>query len=98
MKLSELKRVVDLSINASKYNEDSIVSVIVKLPYSTVGAHPMVTIKSASCGFDWENGKFLLWPEEDLTYHNREFKEKYNKLLDDHYKLQREFKALKDKK
>ena len=49
MKLSELKRIVDLSMDA-KYAGDSYVMVRIRLPYATVGALPMVALFTATMG------------------------------------------------
>jgi hypothetical protein len=81
MKLSELKRIVDLSMDA-KYAGDSDVMVRIRLPYATVGAMPMVAVKSAQNGFDWENGKFILMPEEDLAPVDRDFAEQMRDMQD----------------
>lgn len=67
MKVSELKAILEHT------KDDSEVMVAIKLPYATVGAIPMVSIKSASNGFDWEHGKFILRPEEQLTPADRDF-------------------------
>jgi len=67
MKVSELKRILE---HVSDENE---VMIAIKLPYSTVGAIPMVAVKSGQNGFDWENGKFILRAEEELSPANRDF-------------------------
>lgn len=72
MKFSELKKLIDLHYQSGR-NDDSEVVVKIKLPYTTVGGMPTVKIKSAQMGFDWDKGKFVLWPEEDLTPSNRDF-------------------------
>ncbi len=77
MKLSELHRIVNLLHKPDHYI-DPEVTVVIKLPYATIGAHPMVTIKNASMGFDWEAGKFMLWPDENLTYLDTDFKKKFS--------------------
>lgn len=72
MKFSELKRLVDLHHRDEHY-EDPEVVVKIKLPYSTVGAMPTVKVKSAHIGFDWDSGKFIFYPEEELTPSDRDF-------------------------
>lgn len=67
MKLSELKALVDRAVETSRDYEDHEVVVAVKLPYTTVGAIPMIAVKSVNKGFDWENGKFIIRTEEELT-------------------------------
>jgi hypothetical protein len=82
MKLRELKALVDRAVETSQDYEDHEVVIAVKLPYATVGAIPMVAVKSVNKGFDWENGKFILTPEENLTPADRDFAETMKKLQD----------------
>lgn len=72
MKLSELKRLVDLH-SRPDYPEDPTVVIKIKLPYATVGGLPTVTVKNMHMGFDWDHGKFIIYPEEDLTPSDRDF-------------------------
>ena len=72
MKFSELKRMVDLHHRDGHY-EDPEVVIKIKLPYSTVGAMPTVKIKNAYKGIDWDSGKFIFYPEEDVTPSDRDF-------------------------
>jgi hypothetical protein len=73
MKLSELKAIIDRSVEHMREGEDKEVMIAVKLPYTTVGSIPMVPVKYAFNGFDWEKGKFVLTPEENLTPADRDF-------------------------
>ncbi len=60
--------------NALQYAKDGDeVTIAVKLPYATVGSIPLVAVKSAMCGFDWESGKFILHAFEPLTPADRDF-------------------------
>ena len=81
MKLSELKRLVDLYCRPEHY-EDPEVVIEIKLPYSTVGARPSVPVKTVYNGFDWEAGRFYLVPEENLTPSNRDFAKQMKEMLD----------------
>ena len=72
MKFSELKKMVDLHHRDGHY-EDPEVVIKIKLPYSTVGAMPTIKVKSAHMGFDWDSGKFIFYPEEDVTPGDRDF-------------------------
>ena len=81
MKFSELKRLVDLHHRPDHY-EDPEVVIQIKLPYVTVGAKPSVSLKSVQMGFDWEHGKFILMPEENLTPSDRDFAEQMKKMQD----------------
>ena len=71
MKLSELKRLVDLYYRDNY--EDIEVVIQIKLPYSTVGGTPFVKVKNVYPGFDWDQGKFFVIPEEDVTPCDRDF-------------------------
>ena len=79
MKFSELKRVIDLHYRDGHY-EDPEVVIQIKLPYTTVGAHPSVPLKSVWPGFDWDAGKFILVPEEQLTPSDRDFADQMKKM------------------
>lgn len=67
MKVSELKQRLEYA------KDDDNVMVAIKLPYVTVGRIPMVSVKHVFTGFDWENGNFVITPEENLTPANNEF-------------------------
>ena len=73
MKLSELKKYVDRHIEFMRSGEDPEVVIGIKLPYSTVGGSPFAKVKSAQMGFDWDQGKFFINPEEELTPSDRDF-------------------------
>lgn len=79
MKFSELKRLVDLHHRPDHY-EDPEVVIQIKLPYTTVGAHPSIPLKTVWKGFDWDAGKFILVPEESLTPSDRDFAESMKKM------------------
>lgn len=105
MKLSELKHLVDLAVKTSQDYDDHEVVIAVKLPYTTVGATPNVPVKLAFKGFDWEKGKFILTPEENLTPADREFEETMKNLQDklgwveyENRNLKAEIKRLKNRK
>lgn len=79
MKLSELHRLVNLF---HKEDRDQDVMVAIELPYTTIGAIPMIAVKSAQSGFDWEHGKFILRTEEELTLFDRDFAEQMREMQD----------------
>lgn len=84
MKLSELHRLVNVYHSEERMvREDPEVVIQVKLPYSTVGARPSVSVKFISMGFDWDAGKFIITPEENLTPSDRDFAEKMRKMQED---------------
>jgi len=82
MKLSELHRLVNV-YQERMMREDPEVVIQVKLPYSTVGGQPTVPVKFISMGFDWDAGKFIITPEENLTPADRDFAEQMKKMQDD---------------
>lgn len=73
MKLRELKALIDRQVEYMSSYEDPEVVIGIKMPYTTVGASPTVKVKTAQMGFDWDSGKFMLYPEEDLTPSDRDF-------------------------
>jgi hypothetical protein len=55
---------------------------MIKLPYSTVGGYPPVPVKSISMGFDWDHGKFMISPAEELTPSDRDFAKQMKEMQD----------------
>ena len=80
MKLSELKKLVERYDSLER--EDSEVVVQIKLPYSTVGGTPFVKVKTVYPGFDWDQGKFFIIPEEDVTPSDRDFAKQMKEMQD----------------
>jgi hypothetical protein len=76
MKVGELKRALEYA------KDDNEVMIAITLPYATIGAIPMVAVKNAANGFDWENGKFIIRPEENLTPSNNEFAKQMKEMQD----------------
>jgi hypothetical protein len=96
MKLSELHRLVNAHHREERMvREDPEVVIEIKLPYSTVGARPTAKIKHISMGFDWDAGKFIITPEENLTPADRDFAEQMKKMQDDLGWTKNENRALK---
>ena len=89
MKVSELKHMLDFA-----QEEDELV-IAVNLPYVTVGRQPVITVESASSGFDWDRGKFILSPKENLTPSDRDFEAKMKKMQEELGWLNYENKNLK---
>ena len=77
MKAEQLKQMLE------RVKDDDEVMIAIKLPFSTVGAIPMVPVKHAWKGFDWENGKFIITPEEELTPAERDFAAQMKKMQDE---------------
>lgn len=96
-------KVEDLKVMLQHARSDDDVMVGISLPYSTVGAYPMVKVKSAVSGFDWEHGKFIIWPESNLYPADEELKASFKKLekrasdlMLKNMDLEREIKRLKN--
>jgi hypothetical protein len=81
MKLSELHRLVNLYHREEHYDDPEVV-IQIKLPYSTVGAQPRVPVKNVQMGFDWDQGKFFIVPEEVLTPSDRDFAKQMKEMQD----------------
>lgn len=82
MKFSELHRLVNLYHRDGTQYEDPEVVIMIKLPYATVGGHPTVPVKNMSMGFDWDHGKFMIAPEEELTPSDRAFAKQMKEMQD----------------
>ena len=66
MKLHEFKNIVEHCNNSLYESEEEKVVIAIKRPWATVGGSPFVEVKSASSGFDWDKGKFFIYPEQSL--------------------------------
>ena len=96
-------KVEDLKVMLQYAKDSDDVMITVSLPYSTVGAIPMVKVKSASSGFDWEHGKFMIHPDEKLTISSNKLNEQFKKvekraseLFIKNMELEKEVRRLKD--
>jgi hypothetical protein len=70
MNLKELKEQVDWLYESQSRRthqgpETVTVSIVVKT-VGTVGGTPGVGVKNMQVGFDWDNGKLMIFPEKDL--------------------------------
>ena len=73
-------KVEDLKIALQYAKNDDEVTIAVKLPYATVGSIPMVAVKNAMTGFDWESGKFIIRAVEELAYADCDFDAQFREL------------------
>lgn len=89
MKVSELKQRLESA------NDDDTVSIAIKLPFVTVGAIPVVDVTVAFSGFDWDRGKFIITPEENLTPSDRNFETTMKEMQDKIGWLEYEKRGLK---
>lgn len=70
MKLSELKRLVDLYASETE-NKDANLDVVITLDEPSVGARAKSDIKGVYQGFDWEHGQLRIEPTEKLCRKGR---------------------------
>ncbi len=71
MKIGELYEHIGRMVTYG--DQDATVVIQIKLPYSTVGGSPFVKVKNVQMGFDWDQGKFFIVPEEPVTPSDRDF-------------------------
>ena len=62
MQLRQLRDTI-ARLEMNPRNLDADVKIVIKKPYQTIGAIPMVYVKSVQMGFDWEAGSFMIYPE-----------------------------------
>lgn len=79
MQLRQLRDTIK-RLEMNPRNLDADVKIVIKMPYETIGAVPMVHVKSVQMGFDWEAGSFMIYPEETLTQHDVDFGEKFREV------------------
>ena len=65
MKLEDLKRIIDLTIDHN--SEDKNASVLVTLQMPSAGGRKAVQVTYAGMGFDWESGQFRIETDEELV-------------------------------
>jgi len=69
MTLRELKEEIDLYVKAlPDYNDPTVC-----IPISdgtVIGGHPVIEVRSVCPGFDWDSGKFFIYPEKALKLKN----------------------------
>jgi HAMP domain-containing protein len=82
MNIFELKEKLDRIILTS--NEASRLRVVIPIKTTgSVGGTPCVDIKSAIAGFDWDDGKLMLYPVEDLSRTDHDYLAKIRKQADE---------------
>jgi hypothetical protein len=65
MTVKELKHIIDSQLKAMPRFEDW--EVVISTEEPSVGSSSSVPARSAGFGFDWDNGKFFVYPKEDLV-------------------------------
>lgn len=104
MQVQDLKEKLEVFSNPSKYFDEETIVVRVHRPFPTVGGTPYVEVKGVGSGIDRDNGKFFIYPEEELCfkkdYSDEEIKkyvQKIDGLVWENSCLKREIKNLKNK-
>jgi hypothetical protein len=72
MKLSQLTSIIERHQSLHQHDDLQVV-IAINLPYATVAGTPWVAVKNVQMGFDWDQGKFFIFPEENLTPQDRDF-------------------------
>lgn len=80
MRLPILKEILERYPDCRNQEVDVVIQV--RLPFTTVGGTSVVSIKSCYKGIDWDKGKMILVPEEQLTPADRDFETKFKDLQD----------------
>jgi len=88
-------KIADLKVALQYAKDDEEVMIGISLPYSTVGARPMVAVKNAASGFDWESGRFIMNPVEEITPADRDFEKQFKDMEKKAGWLEYENRALK---
>lgn len=80
MNLLELKETIDNLV--CRYDDYELKQVRVCIPIKTpsaIGGTPCVDIERVSNGFDWDKGKLMLCPTEDLSKTDHDYMAKIRK-------------------
>ena len=104
MTLEELKEFLEHALRHQRHDPTAMQIGIVVQTAGSVGGTPTVGVKNLSIGFDWDNGKILIYPDKDLREIGRDeikaIRDKYEELGWSQYKIdniKRENKQLKEK-
>jgi YHS domain-containing protein len=65
--LSELKRIVDYTIEHLDYDKPEDIPVLITLKESSLGSRAASAVKYIGMGFDWESGQFRIEPVKELV-------------------------------
>ena len=67
MNLSELKTIIDSTVNNLRdYQDSKSIPVLITLSDKSIGARSSSRVDFAGMGFDWEHGQFRLEPSKRL--------------------------------
>lgn len=80
MNILEFKNKIDTIV--SRYSDYELEQIRVCIPIKTpsaIGGTPVVDIKSIHTGFDWDKGKLMLYPVEDLSKTDHDYLAKIRK-------------------
>lgn len=80
-----------------RHPHDNLEDYIVGIPAThlgCVGGQPYIEVKSASLGFDWDKGKFFIWPETPIRATDRDEIQSLSKEIN---RLSFEFMDLRNK-
>lgn len=69
MKLNELYAVVDRLMRAPRAENNDV---MIRMSDPSIGPIAMTAVKHIANGFDWENRKTIITPEQDIYYHSDE--------------------------
>lgn len=104
MNLQELYNIIEQQIIQCEQRHQDPAEIRVCIPYQAArafGGTPCVDVKRANKGFDWDDNKFMLSPEKDLSLTNDHTLDAVRKEAKDMYwtvfkvsNLQREVKKL----
>lgn len=82
MNLLELKSTIDEIVRRQENRHQDLEQLRVCIPIKTtptIGGTPVVDVKSIQAGFDWDNGKLMIYPIEDLSKTDHDYLAKIKK-------------------
>lgn len=84
MNILQLKEIIDRIIDRKEDYELEQLRVVIPIKsVRSVGGTPCVDIKSVMAGFDWDNGKLMIYPEQDLSKTDHDYLAKIRKQADE---------------
>ena len=76
MNLQELYNIVEQQVILCEQRHQDPATIKVCIPIQTVtavGGTPCIDVKQANKGFDWDDNKFMLYPEKDLSLTDHDY-------------------------
>jgi len=70
--VGQLKKILDECVNVTNENNLVVISSEPLSGRAFIGSSPCMTCNSVGFGFDWDSGRFFIFPSEKLYFKDKE--------------------------